>query len=270
MRTLTINSETTVFTSIVPVPGVGVLPINAFLIKGKQPILIDTGMFPEHDAFVEALGSVIDPKDIAWMWITHGDRDHTGAMTTLLDLAPNARVATSFMTVGILSAGSEPIPLDRAFLVRDGSTLDVGDRTLVAFRPPLFDNPGTLGFYDPKQKLTISSDCFGAALPTPEDALTDDIASVIESDVTAGQLLWGSADSPWAHNVDETKFASTLSAFAAHGEMSTVLSTHLPPIRGNVDRHLKALAMLPGAAPFVGPDQAALEAMLAEMGAEPH
>ena len=255
MRTLQINSETTVFTSILPIPGVGVLPINAFLIKGEQPVLIDTGMFPEHDAFLEALGSVIDPKDIAWMWITHGDRDHTGALTTLLDLAPNARVATSFITVGILSTGSEPIPVERAYLVRDGSTLDIA---------------GTLGFYDPKQKLTISSDFLGAALPTSDDALADDIASVVDDDVTAGQLLWGSADSPWVHSTDETKFASSLSTFAARGEMSTVLSTHLPPIRGNVDRHLKTLAMLPGAAPFVGPDQAALEAMLAEMGAEPH
>jgi len=270
MRTLQINSETTVFTSILPIPGVGVLPINAFLIKGEQPVLIDTGMFPEHDAFLEALGSVIDPKDIAWMWITHGDRDHTGALTTLLDLAPNARVATSFITVGILRTGSEPIPVERAYLVRAGSTLDIGDRTLAAFRTPLFDNPGTLGFYDPKQKLTISSDFLGAALPTSDDALADDIASVVDDDVTAGQLLWGSADSPWVHSTDETKFASSLSTFAARGEMSTVLSTHLPPIRGNVDRHLKTLAMLPGAAPFVGPDQAALEAMLAEMGAEPH
>jgi len=270
MRTLQINSETTVFTSIAPVPGAGVLPINAFLIKGKQPVLIDTGIFPERDEFLEALGSVIDPKDIAWMWITHGDRDHTGAMTRLLELAPNARVAASFMTVGILSAGSEPIPVERAYLVRDGSTLDVGDRTLVAFRPPTYDNPGTLGFYDPKQKLTISSDCFGGVMPTPEDALAEDVASIVEGDVTAGMLLWGSADSPWVHCIDETKFAESIAAFAGHGETSTVLSTHLPPIRGNLDRHLKTLSMLPSATPFVGPDQAALEAMLAEMEGEAH
>jgi hypothetical protein len=270
MRVLQINSETTAFTSIVPIPGVGVLPINAFLIKGEQPVLVDTGMFPEHDAFVEAVGSLIDPADIAWIWITHGDRDHTGAMTTMLDLASKARVAASFLTVGILSAGSEPIPVERAYLVRDGSTLDIGDRTLVAFRPPTYDNPGTLGFYDPKQKLTISSDCFGGVLPTPDDALAEDIASVVEGDVTAGMLMWGTADSPWVHSIDETKFSQSLEAFVAHGEMSTLLSTHLPPIRSNVDRHLKTLSMLPSATPFVGPDQAAIEALMAQMGEPPH
>jgi len=270
MRVLQINSETTVFTSIVPIPGVGVLPINAFLIKGEQPVLVDTGMFPEHDAFVEAVGSLIDPRDIAWIWITHGDRDHTGAMTTMLDLASKARVAASFLTVGILSAGSEPIPVERAYLVRDGSALDIGDRTLVAFRPPTYDNPGTLGLYDPKQKLTISSDCFGGVLPTPDDALAEDIASVVEGDVTAGMLMWGTADSPWVHSIDETKFSQSLEAFAAHGEMSTLLSTHLPPIRSNLDHHLKTLSMLPSATPFVGPDQAAIEALMAEMGEPPH
>ena len=270
MRVLQINSETTVFTSIVPAPGIGVLPINAFLIKGEQPVLIDTGIFPEHDDFIQALGSVIDPKDISWIWITHGDRDHTGAMTTVLDLAPQALVAAAFLTVGILSAGSEPIPMERAYLMRDGSSLTLSDRTLVAFRPPTFDNPGTLGFYDPKQKLAITSDCFGGVLPTPDDALAEDIASLVEQDVTAGQLVWGSADSPWVHNIDESKFATSLQRFAEHGEMSTVLSTHLPPIRGNVEQHLKTLSMLPSAQPFVGPDQAALEALLAEMAPEGH
>ena len=75
---------------------------------------------------------------------------------------------TSFLTFGVLSVGSEPIPPERAFLVHDGSTLDIGDRTLRAVRPPMFDNPGTLAFFDPKQNILFSSDCFGAPFTTPK------------------------------------------------------------------------------------------------------
>ena len=39
----------------------------------------------------------------------------------------------------------------------------------------------------------------------------------------------------------------------------TVLSTHLPPIRGDLDRHVTTLKTLPSSAPYLIPDQAALE-----------
>jgi glyoxylase-like metal-dependent hydrolase (beta-lactamase superfamily II) len=269
MRVLPINDETTSFTSILPIPGLGVLPINAFVIKGSEPVLVDTGIFPEHDDFISAVESVIDPADLRWIWLTHADRDHTGALMTLLRLAPNARVVASFITVGIMSTGSEPIPPERAYLVRSGSEFDAGDRTLVALRPPTFDSPATLGLWDSKQRLLFTSDCLGGLLPTPEDALAEDVAQITEGDLTAGQMLWGSADSPWIHNVDEKRFGETLSEFASH-DADTVLSTHLPPIHGNLDRHLKMLAMLPSAAPFVSPDQAELEALLATMAPEGH
>jgi hypothetical protein len=44
-----------------------------------------------------------------------------------------------------------------------------------------------------------------------------------------------------------------------------VLSTHLPPASGRLSNMLDTLAMAPTAMPFVGPDQQALEAMLASL-----
>lgn len=47
-------------------------------------------------------------------------------------------------------------------------------------------------------------------------------------------------------------------------------SSHLPPAPGAMlDLFLGSLAMVPAADPFVGPDHAALEAMLAGMAADP-
>jgi hypothetical protein len=49
-------------------------------------------------------------------------------------------------------------------------------------------------------------------------------------------------------------------------EPSMVLSSHLPPASGSsTERLLGALASVPDAPAFVGPDQAALEQMLAGM-----
>jgi hypothetical protein len=43
-----------------------------------------------------------------------------------------------------------------------------------------------------------------------------------------------------------------------------ILSTHLPPAAGYTDEFLDMLAQAPGADPFVGPDQHALEELLAD------
>jgi hypothetical protein len=66
------------------------------------------------------------------------------------------------------------------------------------------------------------------------------------------------------HSVDEAKFAVALD-HVRRLDPSLVLCTHMPAIHGNLERHLETLTKLPGSTPFVGPDQAALEAMLSEL-----
>ena len=155
-------------------------------------------------------------------------------------------------------------------LLNPGQSLDVGDRTLTAFRPPLFDSPATTGFMDDRTGVCFSSDCFGAPVASAELATTDDVSLVPMDDLIAGQRLWATIDSPWIHDVDPARFAATLGAMRAL-DPSVILSTHLPPARDQAAAFLETLAGVPAADPFVGPDQQALEMMLAsfEPAAEP-
>jgi flavorubredoxin len=61
-----------------PIPGAGLLPVNAFVIKAQEPVLVDAGMEIESEEFMKALESIIDPHDLKWVWLTHGDTDHAG------------------------------------------------------------------------------------------------------------------------------------------------------------------------------------------------
>jgi hypothetical protein len=123
-----------------------------------------------------------------------------------------------------------------------------------------------LAFRDSKQDILFSADCFGAVFGSPEGALADDVAVTPADELAPAQVLWGSFDSPWVHWVDDGSFVERLQRFV-EPRPATVLSAHLPPIRGDLDRHLATLAKIPSSTPQVLPDQAALEAFMAEMAA---
>ena len=82
-------------------------------------------------------------------------------------------------------------------------------------------------------------------------------------------MTWATIDSPWLHRVDRDAFAQKLDEVRRMAP-TMVLSSHPPPAPGQmIDRLLKSLAAAPGAQPFVGPNQAALEQMLKAMTAVP-
>ena len=166
-------------------PGVGVLPINAFVLLADEPVLVDTGIGFDGPDFLDALSSIVDPSALRWVWLTHDDADHVGSIEQVLDLAPQARLVTNGF-IALRMASWWHVPLDRVHAIREGDTLHVGDRTLRAIMPPLFDNPLSTGFIDESTGSLFSVDAFGAILPEPTQSADD-----VHPDALAGGMLGG-------------------------------------------------------------------------------
>ena len=260
-QTHKIAPDVTVLSDTAEIPGLGFLPINSFVIHAEQPVVVDSGLGTPDKDYVTWLGSVMDPADVRWIWLTHPDRDHTGGLYSLLEAAPQAKVVTTFIGVGILSC-ERPLPLDRVYLLNPGQQLDVGDRRLTGMRPPLFDNPATVGILDESNGRYFSSDCFGGPLSSAEAATCADVRDVPSDEVRNAQLLWAAVDSPWVQTVDPVKYRATIEPLRQF-DPSMMLSTHLPPASGVNGVLFDMLHEAPDAPAFVGPDQEALEAMLA-------
>jgi len=243
-----------------PIPGMGFLPVNAFVIKAREPVLIDTGMGIESEEFMKALSSVIDPQDLRWVWITHDDADHTGNIQKVLEASPSARLAANSLAVLRMST-AWPVPMQRVYWLNPGDSIRVGDRELTAVRPPLFDNPTTVGVYDNKSEAFFSADFFGAIIPSPAQNADE----VTEGDLAKGMISWASADSPWVHMVNPDGFIKALDRIRQIGP-EMIFSAHLPPARGKAKQLLELLAEVPTSTPFVTPGQAVLEQILAQMG----
>jgi hypothetical protein len=249
------------------IPGLGFLPVNAFVVHAEQPMLIDTGMPGAQREFLDAVWSAVDPADLRWVYLTHPDRDHTGSLMEVLDAAPQARLVTTYIGMGILSIDYAITP-DRVFLLNPGQHLDLGDRRMTAFRPPVFDSPATTGLQDQQTGTCFTSDCFGAPVATSAAVLASDIQEISSEDLLAAQRLWVTVDSPWVAGMDRARFGASLEPLRAL-DPAMVLSTHLPPARQAMPRLLEMLASTPDAEPFVGPDQAALEQLLAGFEPQP-
>jgi hypothetical protein len=109
----------------------------------------------------------------------------------------------------------------------------------------------------------FSSDCFGALLAD----VPDNAADLSDDELRQAQVFWATVDSPWLHKVDSAEFAKELNRIREI-DPTMILSSHLPAAPGNmIERLLGSLEAAPTAGPFVGPDQAALEQMLARMTA---
>ena len=52
--------------------------INSMVIKGKEPIIIDTGTRANRTKWLSDVFSLVEPEDVRWVFVSHEDIDHIG------------------------------------------------------------------------------------------------------------------------------------------------------------------------------------------------
>lgn len=251
--------DTYVIPAYLPVPGLGLILVNSYLIKAREPVLIDTHMPVVRQEFLATLHSLIDPSDIRWLFLTHDDVDHSGNLMEVLAAAPRAHMITQCIGLFRLDTAYH-MPVSRVRLLNPGQTFSAGDRELAVVQPPLFDSPATSALYDGKTGVLFSADSFGAFVP----AVAEDVSDVPEADFVQGFQLFNRANHPWSAFVNKRKFAELLNGIRKL-QPQVITSCHAPLARGRTEAHLKAMAQLAGMERLLGPDQAAFETILAQM-----
>jgi flavorubredoxin len=250
--------DTWVIPEIVPGPPGTIVALNSMIITAEEPVIVDTGNQLSRDAWLEAAFSIVDPRDVRWVFLSHDDHDHSGNLTTVLDLCRDATLVTTQFTLERVSRAME-LPLHRMRWVNSRERFDVGDRTLVAMRPPVFDSPVTRGLFDTKTGVYWAVDTFAAPMP---DHLVD-VADMPAADWAEMLLLFNRMISPWHGLVDPAKFDRYVDEVESLG-ITTVAGGHTAAIRGErlaeAFRLVRTLPTLPEA-PLLGQDD--LDSILA-------
>jgi flavorubredoxin len=236
-----IADETYVLPATLPVPCRGLQHFNPLLIRGREPMLVDTSAAVLRDEFLDAAFSLVDPGDVRWIFLSHDDRDHAGNLLQLLDLCPRAQVVTNFQGLNRLSK-EWVLPLDRLIFVNDGERFSIGDRTLLAMRPPLFDSPASRGLWDERTRVFFAVDSFCAIVPAYCEVV-DDLAD----DVYAAGFSWlNRANTPWIALADPRKLDEQVNRVRRLGP-HTIVSYHGPVAHGRTAQLCDMLAGLPEA-----------------------
>jgi flavorubredoxin len=239
--------------------------LNSMVIRGEQPMIVDTGTIANREQWLKDVFSLVAPEDVRWIFLSHDDVDHTGNLDETLSACPNAQVVCNWAMVE-RHTNCFDFPLDRCRWIMDGEVLDIGDRTLVAMRPPLYDSPTTRGLFDPTTGVYWAADSFATPLPEPEMGIAD----LDDEFWTQGLTLFAfGALSPWLAMVDETKFGRYVDGVQGL-DITTIASCHSPVIEGPfIDRAFAHVRSLPSIDPPPLPDQSVLDQIIAASAQPP-
>ena len=134
---------------------------NAYLIQEEKTVLIDTVWAPHRFEFVENLKKEIDLSKIDYIIANHGETDHSGALTALLDEIPGTPVYCTANAVKSLE-GQYGKRGWNFHVIKPGETLDIGNGKQLVFIPmTMIHWPDSMATYMTGDNILFSNDAFG-------------------------------------------------------------------------------------------------------------
>jgi flavorubredoxin len=248
---LKVAAETFVIRAATPSLGGSSTSLNSMLIRGTEPIIVDTGIVTAREAWFADVFSLVEPEDVRWIIVTHLDTDHSGNMLEALERCPNAILVTTPGESFRVTA-SFGVPAARMRLVDFGEIFDAGDRRLRSVRPPVYDSPYTRGILDESTGVYYASDAFCTPMPAhPVDRLGDMAPETWRPGMAKFHQV---SLSPWLTLVDDARFRREVLALGDL-ELSAIVAAHAPLIDGACVRQaIEHLANLPAVLRNAGSD----------------
>ncbi|MBD2325535.1 diflavin flavoprotein [Alkalinema sp. FACHB-956] len=196
---------------------------NSFLIRGEKTALIDTSHEKFRDLYLNTLTSLIDPKEIDYLIVSHTEPDHSGLVKDILQLNPDITVVAAKVALQFLDDLVHQ-PYNKR-MVKSGEKLDLGKGHVLEFiSAPNLHWPDTIFTYDPATQHLFTCDAFG--MHYCDDYTYDEDLELIEADF---RIYYECLMAPNAKSV--------LSAIKRMGDLpgvTTIATGHGPLIQHNL------------------------------------
>jgi flavorubredoxin len=151
------------FDELIPLPDG--TSYNSYLVKGSgKTVLIDSVDPPMMDVLLDNL-SELGIEKIDYIISHHGEQDHSGSISELINRFPRAQIITNKKCMSTLIDHLR-ISEDKFIVVEDGGEFSLGDKTFKFILTPWVHWPETMSTYLVEDKILFSCDFFGSHYAT--------------------------------------------------------------------------------------------------------
>ncbi len=139
---------------------------NSYLIIDNKITLIDTVKHYLFNEMLNRIKEIVDPSKIEYIVSNHVEMDHSGSITKLLEICPNAKIITS-------TRGEKGLHLHykkelNLKVVNSGDKLNIGKKILTFYDIPMVHWPDSMVTYITNDKLLLPNDAFGQHIASCE------------------------------------------------------------------------------------------------------
>jgi len=132
---------------------------NSYFIDADKKAIVETTKEKFWDSYRNKIKQVVNPEEIEYIILDHTEPDHSGNVKNLLNLAPHATVVGSKNAIRYLK---DLVDIEfKSMTVKNGDTLDLGNKTLEFINAPNLHWPDTIFTYLKEDKLLFTCDAFG-------------------------------------------------------------------------------------------------------------
>ncbi|PIY02471.1 MAG: hypothetical protein COZ21_14005 [Bacteroidetes bacterium CG_4_10_14_3_um_filter_31_20] len=133
---------------------------NSYFINAEKKVIIETAKENFTEIYLNKVKQVVTPESIDYIIMDHTEPDHSGCLRHLLKIAPNAVVIGSGNAIRYLQDIVD-IPF-KSKQVKNGDTLNLGNKTLKFIAAPNLHWPDTMYSYLVEEKILFTCDSFGS------------------------------------------------------------------------------------------------------------
>lgn len=139
---------------------------NSYFINAEKKAVVEATKGKFWDVYLEKLKRVVNPEEIEYIILNHTEPDHSGNAIELLKIAPKAKIVGSGSVIRFMT---DLMNIEFPHIVvKDGDTLDLGNKTIRFINAPNLHWPDTMYSYLVEDKVLFTCDSFGAHFCHPE------------------------------------------------------------------------------------------------------
>lgn len=135
---------------------------NSYVVFGSEKVVVTDSVDARFvDEWLGNLEAALAGRTPDYLVVHHMEPDHSAGIAAFAERYPETQIVASAMAFKMMAAYFGTDFADRRVIVKEGSTLELGDRSLTFVGAPNVHWPEVMFSYVPEDKVLFSADGFG-------------------------------------------------------------------------------------------------------------